>query len=97
VIRLPKGLARHNVLDLIREDLDSYVGKQVIIRASQGRRKVDEVEGILAYTYPRVFVVLPSDRIPFKRRSYTYCDILTASVEVTHDGARIGYAPAEDR
>ncbi|MDI6871242.1 MAG: Veg family protein [Bacillota bacterium] len=88
---MPKGLARTNVLDLIREDLDSYVGKQVIVRANRGRRKVDEVEGILEHTYPRLFVVTPLDRTPFKRHSYTYCDVLTSSVEVMHNGARIGY------
>lgn len=88
---MPKGLARHNVLDLIREDLGSYVGKQVIVRANRGRRKVDEVEGILERTYPKLFVVKPVNRTPLKRISYTYCDVLTASVEVTHNGARIGY------
>lgn len=88
---MPKGLARNNVLDLIREDLDSYVGKQVIVRANRGRKKVDEVAGILEHTYPKLFVVTPVDRNLFKRLSYTYSDVLTASVEVMHNGARIGY------
>ncbi len=88
---MPKGLARNNVLDLIREDLDSYVGKQVVVKANRGRRKVDEVEGILEHTYPRLFIILPLDRLSFKRHSYTYSDVLTASVEVMHNGTRIGY------
>lgn len=88
---MPKGLARSNVLDLIREDLDSYVGKQVIVRANRGRRRVDEVKGILEHTYPKLFVVTPLDQNPFKRRSYTYSDVLTSSVEVMHNGARIGH------
>lgn len=88
---MPKGLARSNVLDLIREDLDAYVGKQVMVRANRGRKKVDEIEGILEHTYPKLFVITPLDRNPFKRMSYTYCDVLTASVELTHNGARIGY------
>lgn len=88
---MPKGLARHNVLDLIREDLDSYVGKQVVVRANRGRRKVDEVEGILEHTYPKLFVVTPLECNPLNRVSYTYSDVLTSSVEVMHNGSRIGY------
>lgn len=79
------------MLDLIREDLDTYVGKQVVVRASRGRRRVDELKGILEHTYPKLFVITPVDRDAFKRRSYTYSDVLTSSVEITHNGTRIGY------
>ncbi|HHW14938.1 MAG TPA: hypothetical protein GXX28_08415 [Firmicutes bacterium] len=88
---MPKGPPRSNVLDLIREDLDAYVGKQIVVRANRGRRQVDQVEGILEHTYPRLFVVTPLGRCRVKRHSYTYCDILTSSVEVTYNGTRIGY------
>ncbi|MGE5553895.1 MAG: Veg family protein [Betaproteobacteria bacterium] len=88
---MPKGLVRNNVLDLIREDLGSYVGKRIIVKAHRGRRKVDEVEGILERTYPRLFVVLPLGRMSFSRHTYTYSDVLTASIEVVYNGSRIGY------
>lgn len=85
---MAKGLARsNNVLDLIRQDLNSYVGERVTVRANRGRRKVDEVDGVLERTYPRLFVVTQAGR---KHLSYTYSDVLTSSVEVIYNGARIG-------
>ncbi|MDD2200852.1 MAG: Veg family protein [Firmicutes bacterium] len=76
-------MAGENVLDKIREDLDSFVGKPVKLRANQGRRKILEAEGVLEQTYPRVFVVrIDDDPRSVKRMSYTYADVLTSTVEV---------------
>lgn len=81
--RKVKSLAGENVLDKIREDLDSFVGKPVKLRANQGRRKILEAEGVLEQTYPRVFVVrIDDDPRSVKRMSYTYADVLTSTVEV---------------
>lgn len=88
---MPKGPPRSNILDLIREDLDAYVGKQIVVRANRGRRQVDQVEGILEHTYPRLFIVTPLGRGRIKRHCYTYSDVLTANVEITYNGFRIGY------
>ncbi len=75
-------MAGNNVLDRIREDLDSFVGKPVKLRANQGR-KILEAEGVLEQTYPRVFVVrIDEDPRSVKRVSYTYADVLTSTVEV---------------
>ncbi|HHY63064.1 MAG TPA: Veg family protein [Bacillota bacterium] len=76
-------MAGNNVLDRIREDLDSFVGKPVKLRANQGRKKILEAEGVLEQTYPRVFVVrIDEDPRSVKRVSYTYADVLTSTVEV---------------
>jgi uncharacterized protein Veg len=81
--RKVKSLAGENVLDKIREDLDSFVGKPVKLRANQGRRKILEAEGVLEQTYPRGFVVrIDDDPRSVKRMSYTYADVLTSTVEV---------------
>lgn len=81
--RKVKSLAGENVLDKIREDLDSFVGEPVKLRANQGRRKILEAEGVLEQTYPRVFVVrIDDDPRSVKRMSYTYADVLTSTVEV---------------
>jgi len=78
-----KALAGNNVLDRIREDLDSFVGKPVKLRANQGRKKILEAEGVLEQTYPRVFVVrIDEDPRSVKRVSCTYADVLTSTVEV---------------
>ena len=71
-----------NILEQIKSDLESYVGKQVSLKANQGRRKIIEKEGVLEETYSNVFVVkVEEDRAP-RKVSYSYADILTETVEV---------------
>ena len=71
-----------NILTQIKSDLDSFVGKEVRLKANQGRRKIIEKDGVLEKTYPKVFVVkLNEDQTP-RRVSYSYADILTETVEV---------------
>ncbi len=84
--------ATRNALEAIRRDLELCVGKKVKLKASRGRRKVLEAEGILEKTYPKVFVVKLDKQSPVKRLSYTYADVLTATVELTIDDNRIGVA-----
>ena len=40
-------MAGRNALEIIKRDLEPFVGKKVMVRANQGRRKVFETEGIL--------------------------------------------------
>jgi uncharacterized protein Veg len=92
-------LAVGNVLDRIKEDLDSFVGKPVKLRANQGRKKILEAEGVLEQTYPKVFVVkIVESPHSVKRVSYSYADVLTSTVEVSVENSgletRIGCAGA---
>jgi len=78
VEKMPKTLAE------IKKDLDSNLGKRLVLRANGGRRKTIERSGILAETYPSVFVVeLDQDENAFERVSYSYADILTKTVQIT--------------
>lgn len=71
-----------NILEQIKSDLESFVGKEVSLKANQGRRKIIEKEGVLEETYSNVFVVkVEEDRAP-RKVSYSYADILTETVEV---------------
>ncbi|MGM0501927.1 MAG: Veg family protein [Bacillota bacterium] len=72
----------NNILTQIKSDLDSFVGKQVELKANQGRRKIIEKEGILLETYPNVFVIKVNDDQTPRRMSYSYADVLTETVEV---------------
>jgi uncharacterized protein Veg len=90
-------MAGRNALEIIKRNLEPFVGKKVMIRADQGRRKVLETEGILENTYPKLFVVKLSDKPGLvKRVSYTYADVLTETVKVSvrckDEEKRIGYA-----
>ncbi|NQD50500.1 ABC transporter permease, partial [Bacillus altitudinis] len=62
------------------------LGKRLTLKANGGRRKTIERSGILAETYPSVFVIqLDQDENSFERVSYSYADILTETVELTFD------------
>jgi uncharacterized protein Veg len=70
-----------NVLQEIRDKVDSYVGQEVEVKANRGRRKAMEKEGILEKTHPNVFVVKLNDG-QTRRLSYSYADLLTDNVEL---------------
>lgn len=83
---MPKTLAD------IKMALDSNLGKRLLLKANGGRRKTIERSGILAETYPAVFVVeLDQEANAFERVSYSYADILTETVQITFydDSSRI--------
>lgn len=69
---------------MIRKDLESCVGKEVILRADKGRRRIVTREGIIEATYPNLFVVEVKNEFGGTRKvSHTYTDVLTGTVEVT--------------
>lgn len=70
-------------LESIKERLDKQLGKKIMLTAQAGRKKVTERKGVLAETYPSVFVVeLDQKEHSFDRVSYSYTDVLTESVEI---------------
>ncbi|MDP4157280.1 MAG: Veg family protein [Bacillota bacterium] len=75
---MPKTLAD------IKMNLDSNLGKRLLLKANGGRRKTIERSGVLAETYPSVFVIeLDQDENAFERVSYSYADVLTETVQIT--------------
>lgn len=67
----------------IKSALDDQIGKRLKLIANGGRRKTIERNGVLAETYPSVFIVaLDQDENAFERVSYSYADILTETVEL---------------
>lgn len=84
------AIEKQATIEDIKHHLESNVGKKVFIRAHKGRRRYLESEGILVETYPKLFVVNLDQSNAVRRRSYTYADILTESVEVTIDNERVG-------
>ena len=71
-------------LNDIKQILDSHLGQKLLLKANGGRRKTIERSGVLAETYPSVFVVeLDQDENSFERVSYSYADVLTETLELT--------------
>ncbi|PKR77493.1 ABC transporter permease [Halalkalibacillus sediminis] len=68
----------------IKQVLDDQIGERLTLKANGGRRKTIERCGILAETYPSVFIVeLDQEEHSFERVSYSYADVLTETVEIT--------------
>ncbi|RAK16570.1 uncharacterized protein Veg [Anoxybacillus vitaminiphilus] len=68
----------------IKKALDLNVGRRLTLKANGGRRKTIERCGILAETYPSVFVIeLDQEENAFERVSYSYADVLTETVQLT--------------
>lgn len=75
-------------LQSIKDRLDQQLGRKIVLTAQAGRKKVTERTGVLAETYPSVFVVeLDQDQHAFDRVSYSYTDVLTQSVEIEFLGS----------
>lgn len=74
-------MAKKNQIEAIREQLDSHLGEKVKVRASEGRRRFFEREGVLEKTYPSIFVVRLEDD-DSRCVSYSYIDVLTDAVEL---------------
>lgn len=73
------------VVGRIRSDLESLMGSRIRLRANMGRSKVLEREGVLEQTHPSLFVLkVEEKRQRTARVSYSYVDVLTGSVELTH-------------
>lgn len=71
-----------NVLDKIKEEVKSFIGQRVSVKANRGRRKAIEKEGILEKTHENVFIVRIKDHNQIRRLSYTYSDLLTDNVVI---------------
>lgn len=67
----------------IKRNLEGQIGRRLELTANGGRRRTVVRSGVLAETYPAVFVVeLDQDENAFERVSYSYADVLTEAVEL---------------
>lgn len=65
----------------IKRLLDARVGQEVLVTVQVGRKRVNQVRGTLAQTYPAIFVVhLGDEEDSLQRVSYSYADLLTKNV-----------------
>ncbi|MGB4177423.1 MAG: Veg family protein [Halanaerobiales bacterium] len=81
-----------NVLTEIRNNVSSFVGREVMVKANRGRRKSLEKEGILERTHQNIFVIKIKEHQQIRRISYSYADLLTDSVEIKlkNDNRKMG-------
>lgn len=69
-----------NSLCGIRERIALHKGSRVRYRASRGRRKVEERQGVILETYPHLFTMYIESQQ--STVSFRYAELLTREVEV---------------
>nr|WP_284246756.1 Veg family protein [Tetragenococcus halophilus] len=70
-------------LATIKKALEEHIGSKIMLVAQTGRKRQTQRRGVLAETYPAVFVVdLDPEENSFERVSYSYSDVLTKAVEI---------------
>ena len=82
---LSQQLPQVAVVSRIKTDLQSCVGVRMKVKANMGRCKIIERLGVLEETHPNLFVIKVEEKRNRSRRvSYSYADVLTKTVELTH-------------
>ncbi len=70
-------------LTQIRKVVEDNLGKEVILKANKGRKKIVTNKGILTDAYPSVFTVqIENEFESIRTVSYSYADVLTSTVEL---------------
>jgi uncharacterized protein Veg len=78
-------MKQSEVVGRIKSDLEANMGARLRLRANMGRSKIMERECELLATHPSLFVLeLQEKRERTARASYSYVDVLTGTVELTH-------------
>ena len=78
------------IVDSIHDTLGGMVGERLQVRANMGRSKIIESEGTLMQVHPQLFIMeVDRKRGRTARQSYQYVDILTGTVELSHEGEAV--------
>lgn len=67
------------MIDKIKKDIFSKVGKNYIFKINNIRNRMDCVEGSIVEVYDRVFIVNTDSDLVL---SFNYSDVLTGNVEI---------------
>ncbi|MDO5725613.1 MAG: Veg family protein [Tissierellia bacterium] len=71
-------------MDIIRKELESHIGKRVVLKADKGRKRIVTKQGIIESVFPSLFVIeLTGKEHTGQKITYTYSDVLTETVKLT--------------
>ena len=73
---------RNNLtLNEIKEQIDKLKGQNIKMLVNRGRKKIEEIEGIIENLYPSVFTVKISDNFGKSLVTYSYTEVLCGHVK----------------
>jgi uncharacterized protein Veg len=65
----------------IKQDVESYVGQEILVKANIGRNKYKSRIGVIDSTYPNLFVFKELETE--NKLSYSYADLITNNLELS--------------
>lgn len=68
-------------LQKVKQDVESYVGQEILVKANIGRNKCICRKGVIDSTYPNLFVFKESDTQ--SKLSYSYADLATRNLQLS--------------
>ncbi len=84
-------MATRATLSSIKRLIEDSIDQPVSLRTHKGRKKYYTKQGKIVETYPDVFVVnIDHGKLPERKETYTYSDVLTSTVEITFDETKKG-------
>lgn len=68
-------------IEKIKQDLNSHIGSNAIIKCNLGRNKFEEYDVVIKELYNHVFIVkLKSDEL----KSFSYSDVITKTIKINY-------------
>jgi uncharacterized protein Veg len=67
-------------IDIVKEELESNIGKEVYIKYNLGRNKIEKYSAIIKELYNYIFIVEVKDTSELK--SFMYSDIITNTIKL---------------
>jgi len=66
---------------IVKENLNSHVGKEVVIKYNLGRNKYEKYNVTIKELYKNIFLVEMNDESK-EIKSFTYSDIITKTIKI---------------
>ena len=67
--------------NLVKEKLNSHIGKEAIIKYSLGRNKYEKYKVVIQELYKNIFIVEVKDENK-EIKSFTYSDVITKTIKI---------------
>ena len=67
--------------NLVKEKLNSHIGKEAIIKYSLGRNKYEKYKVVIKELYKNIFLVEVKDEDK-EIKSFTYSDVITKTIKI---------------
>lgn len=71
-------------IDIVKEELNNHIGKDVTIKYNLGRNKYENYNVRIKELYNYIFLVETLDEINSEIKSFSYSDIITKTIKIDY-------------